>query len=204
MFGMRSWMMAALLMGTAGWCEATELVSQLTSIDGAAQTLLFDFTHDADLGQVNNNSLLTGIRIDWVFAPGTVPSGGLFLSADLQVENQDSGLGFNVVVPNSSNPVTVSAVNTSVAGLAYSDQVIQSLLGADFGKLEGLLQIHGIAQPALNTFFQEGGQLRATLFLSTVNPNPVPEPSSLLTLSALLAGSAVWWRGRRPRRRAPN
>lgn len=189
------WIAAALVLARPAGAFAVELVSHPATMSSAGDGLIFDFTGDPDLPLIANGAVVTGIKVDWLFAPGQIPAQGLYLLADLKLGSEDSGLGFSVIVPDSSTPVEVSASTTSSTGLSYSSELIDELNGngSPYGVLEGFLKSRSADLPELRSFFEEGGSLRATLFVSAT---PVPEPASILSMAVMLGGTA-WWLGRR-------
>lgn len=178
--------------------SAVEITSAANTIKSIGETFTFDFNGDPDLPLVNNSSRLLGVKVEWVFTPGAGGSGSVDLIADLfvpPVGGDDTGVGFDSEIDLAAGPSDALAVNFSSTGLTFSNTVIAELLGGVPGVLEGVISVLNPNIPALNDFFNGGGEVTGVLTLTFEEGNPggggdpVPEPASILIWSLVGAGA---------------
>jgi hypothetical protein len=180
---------ASVALATTMWVavgRAAEITSTTSSIHNVGEVFSFDFTGDPDVSLMDANSDLMSITANWTFTPGAGATGNVDLSADLHIANQNTGVGFRIGFNQSVGAAQAQAINSASTGLNFGGSLLESLLSAPAGKVDGVLSVLGPDVSDLVDFFSAGGRIDASLTLLTHENDPggsggaVPEPGSVL------------------------
>jgi hypothetical protein len=179
----------------AGSAASAAEISASDSTTNHTNVFTFDFTGSPSWPTIDEFSELLGVSAEWTFTPGEAAEGFVNLNADLRVAGQDTGVGFDVTFDQSQMGAQALSVNSTTTGLTFGADMVDALLEAPDGVVEGVLNFDGSDVPGLESFFTNGGQLDVTLNFTTRENEPgggggqVPEPASLLIWGAVGAGA---------------